>query len=104
MTVDMIPVQSSNLSHVGYDADTQTLHVQFKNGGRRGTHANVPPELHQAMMSSDSLGGFYARHIRGRAAHPWEPWTGDVTEAPEPVAKDPDDTHPLSHIEGIDEA
>jgi hypothetical protein len=59
--IDLEPVDSSNVSGVGYDPDSQTLHVEFK-GGSRYEYAGVPPETHAELMKADSIG----RHLHGR--------------------------------------
>lgn len=66
---ERVPVVSSNIASIGYDADEQTLVVEFK-GGRLYRYADVPKETHQALMRADSVGGYFARHIKG--AHPCE--------------------------------
>lgn len=64
--MDMQPVESSNVSAVGYDPDSQTLHVEFK-GGSRYEYAGVPPEAHAELMQSDSIGRHL--HERIKSAH-----------------------------------
>ena len=63
--IDMQPVKSSNLSAVGYDAATNTLAVQFKNGGVYH-YAEVPADVFQQMLTAASPGGFYASAVRGQ--------------------------------------
>ena len=65
MAIDFQPVNSSNLAAVGYDKDTQTLHVQFSSGGAY-RYTGVPASTHQALMAAPSKGGFLAKHIKGR--------------------------------------
>lgn len=59
----MKPVKSSNISAIGYDAETKTLTVQFSSGGKH-SYAGVPPETHQAMMSAESIGKYFHAKIR----------------------------------------
>ena len=59
----LIPVDSSNLSKVGYDAGRRELEVHFRNGGAH-RHVDVPPEKYAGLMSADSHGSYYAANIR----------------------------------------
>jgi hypothetical protein len=65
---EMVPVTSSNLKAVGYDADAKELHVQFKNGGHY-SYAGVPPEKHRALMAAASKGAHLHAHIKGQHPH-----------------------------------
>lgn len=58
----MIKVQSSNIDSV--DHDGKTLTVRFKSGTVYSYHS-VPEPVFRKMMSADSIGGYFARHIRG---------------------------------------
>lgn len=64
----MTEVQSSNVHSIGFDEADGSLHVRFKD--KAGTpskvyrHPGVPRELHETLMAADSIGGFYAKHIR----------------------------------------
>lgn len=68
----MIPlksVTSSNLESVGHDPVSNTLAVKFK--GRDEVHhfANVPADLVAEMHAAESIGGFFAKRIRGQYEH-----------------------------------
>lgn len=58
------PVTSDNLAEVGYDADLETLEVQFRHGGVY-QYYNVPPFMNERLMSADSLGRFFNAEIKG---------------------------------------
>ena len=58
-------VSSSNLADVTYDGATSTLTVRF-HSGRVYAYANVPANLHAALMSAASKGRFFHRWIRAR--------------------------------------
>ena len=66
--MDMQPVESSNVAAVGYDPDTQTLHVEYRNGGRY-EYAGVPPDSHAELMASDSIGRHLHTRIKGVHQH-----------------------------------
>lgn len=61
--MDREQVSSSNLDSVGYDADNETLEVEFKNG-RVYQYFNVPPFMHERLMQSDSIGKFFNAEIK----------------------------------------
>lgn len=57
-------VQSSAISSVGYN-DENTLEVRFSSGGTY-RFFNVPQSTVEQMLSSDSIGSFFATNISGR--------------------------------------
>ena len=56
-------VSSSNLSSVGYDADTQTLEIEFLNGTIY-QYFNVPPSVYDGLMKANSHGKYFHSNIR----------------------------------------
>lgn len=70
MNINRSPVVSSNLQSVGYDADSQTLEIQFQ--GSKGKPGNVyqyaafPPSEWAAFNASGSKGSFFANNIKGK--------------------------------------
>jgi KTSC domain len=63
--MNRIPVQSSNLRSIGYEAETELLEVEFRTGGLY-EYSGVPPEVHAALMSAQSHGSYFSREIRNR--------------------------------------
>lgn len=63
MAIDLKACESSNLAAHGYDPETRTLAVKFKNGGV-WHYANVPPEVHAGLCAAASKGGYFAKAIR----------------------------------------
>ncbi|WP_295754652.1 KTSC domain-containing protein [Undibacterium sp.] len=59
-----IPVSSSNVESVGYDEDSGTLEVEFKNGTLY-QYFDVPSNIYNSLMSASSVGGFLASSIKG---------------------------------------
>ena len=57
------PVHSSNLAAVGYDPNSETLEVEFKNG-RVYEYYNVPDFIHERLMQASSLGQFFNAEIK----------------------------------------
>lgn len=60
--MERIPVNSSNISSVGYDADSQTLEIGFTNGSVY-QYAGVPQSIYEGMMGSDSKGKYFHANI-----------------------------------------
>lgn len=73
MTIEMVPVTSRNMSHVGYDAEKNELHVKFHSGPTY-IHTGVQPDQHEAMMADNvpgkSIGQHYNTKFRGNEKHP----------------------------------
>ena len=53
--MEMKPVKSSNIKAVGYDKETNSLHVIFLSGGVY-EYLGVPERVHALLMASDSIG------------------------------------------------
>lgn len=67
--MDMVPVTSSNIEAIGYDAPAKELHVHFKGGGKY-KYLDVSPAKHAAFMKTASHGKHFAAKIRN--AHKFE--------------------------------
>lgn len=61
--MDMLPVVSSNLSAVGYDAANQQLYVQFHSGSVY-VYSNVPQTIYKSLMRAESKGSYHAAYIK----------------------------------------
>lgn len=57
-------VTSSNIASIGYDASSQTLEVEFLNGGVY-QYFDVPQHIYNGIMSADSHGQYLAQNIKG---------------------------------------
>jgi len=68
VAIPLIPVSSSQLAAVGYDAGTRELVIQFRASGRSQqaiySYQGVPPELATGLLAAESPGGYFHRHIR----------------------------------------
>lgn len=60
----MTYVSSSNIESIGFEADTNTLTVEFIKGGTY-EYSGVPEHLYDELMSADSKGTFFAANIKG---------------------------------------
>jgi hypothetical protein len=63
---NLVPVKSSNVDAVGYDAATKELHVRFKGNPKVYIHDGVTPQQHAAFLASPSKGKFYAANFKGK--------------------------------------
>lgn len=59
------PVSSSNIASIGYDADSNTLEIQFKNGGIY-RYYGVPQTVYAGLMAASSHGSYLAQNIKDR--------------------------------------
>lgn len=59
-----VPVTSSNIAEVGYDATTQTLEIMF-NDGAIYQYFDVPQAVYEGMLASGSVGKFFHAHVKG---------------------------------------
>lgn len=57
-------VSSSNIASIGYDADSQTLEIEFLNGGVY-QYFDIPQHMYRGLMQADSHGQFLAQNIKG---------------------------------------
>lgn len=58
------PVKSSSIASVAHDPATNTLEVQFANGGRY-QYEGVTADDHAALLGAASIGKHFQQHIRG---------------------------------------
>lgn len=58
-------VASSHLRSVGYDAASQTLEIEFNDGGIY-QYYGVPQGICQGLLGAASKGSYLAAHIKGR--------------------------------------
>lgn len=61
--MDRMLVQSSNVAEVGYDADTMTLEVLFKNGSLY-QYFDVPQQVYEELLHAESVGRFLSAQIK----------------------------------------
>ena len=58
-------VESSNLASIGYDSETSTLEIEFKNGAI-WQYFDVSESVWYEFDSSESKGRFFNREIKGK--------------------------------------
>jgi KTSC domain len=57
-------VDSSNVAAIGYEEDSQTLQVEFKNGTTY-QYFDVPLAIFEGMRDAASVGQYLNQHIKG---------------------------------------
>lgn len=57
-----IPVESSDIISIGYDAKAKMLEIEFKEG-RIYQYLDVEPDVYERFMRADSYGEFFFAHI-----------------------------------------
>lgn len=62
--MEMTRVESSNVETVGYEEESQTLQVEFKNGGMY-QYFDVPMHVYEELRDADSVGKYLAYNIKG---------------------------------------
>ncbi|CAM3843811.1 KTSC domain-containing protein [Deinococcus frigens] len=60
--VTLHPVDSSMMSHIGYDPASKTLTILF-NSGKRYDYDDVPPEVYARFLAASSQGSFFRNEI-----------------------------------------
>lgn len=61
--MDRIPVKSTEIALVGYDAAKGLLEIVFRRGGVY-RYRGVPPEIHKNLMEAPSLGTYFSENIK----------------------------------------
>ena len=62
--VEMNFVDSSSVEAIGYDTDTQELHVRFLNSGQTYVYFSVEDWVFQEFMQADSIGRYLNTNIK----------------------------------------
>lgn len=63
--IKMCDCSSESIAQYGYDAETKTLAVRFKNGSKLYHFTNVPQDAADSFTSAKSKGSHFQKHIRG---------------------------------------
>lgn len=66
--MERTPVISSHIAAIGYDADSETLEVEFNNGAVY-SYSGVPLGEYEGFMNADSKGTYLRVNIKGRYAY-----------------------------------
>lgn len=57
-------VTSSNIASIGYEPDSETLEIEFLNGGVY-QYFDVPQHVYDELMNASSHGQYLAQNIKG---------------------------------------
>lgn len=68
MKPTFVPVASSMIGEVAYDADRRELHVRFM-GGQTYVYADVPREVYDGLLAAESAGRYLNASVKGRYQH-----------------------------------
>jgi hypothetical protein len=63
--MERTPVDSSNISSIGYDEESTTLEIEFHNGAVY-QYFDVPFAVYDDLMGADSHGKYLAQNIKGK--------------------------------------
>lgn len=63
-TIIMLPVSSSQLKSIGYDAETSTLYVEFLKGTVY-KYNHVPQGVYDQFVAAESAGKYFGGFIKG---------------------------------------
>jgi hypothetical protein len=63
--MERVYVDSSVISAIGYDVESQVLEVEFRSK-RVYRYARVPPEAVEALLTAKSIGSYFNRRIKPR--------------------------------------
>ncbi|SEF28432.1 KTSC domain-containing protein [Variovorax sp. NFACC27] len=78
IVIAMKPVQSQQIASIGYDADSRTLAATFTRGpGTVYQYPNVDAKVFADLMTADSLGSYFGKHIRPLACKKFAPPAAD---------------------------
>jgi len=56
-------VSSSNIKSIGYESNSQTLEVEFRDGGIY-QYFNVASNTYEKLISAQSIGSFFHKYIK----------------------------------------
>jgi hypothetical protein len=65
MTTQMFPVQSSQISYIGFEEETNILYVTFSNN-TTWAYYSVSKEVFEALKNATSVGKYFNSEIKGK--------------------------------------
>lgn len=66
--IEMLPVDSSNVSEAGYDKDNKTLAIKFSDGSIYH-YTDVSRDTYDELMAAKSVGKYIHANIKGIYKH-----------------------------------
>ncbi|MEJ1360719.1 MAG: KTSC domain-containing protein [Candidatus Sedimenticola sp. (ex Thyasira tokunagai)] len=64
--MDWIPLRSSAIRRVAYDANTRQMYIDFENSDPHYSFCGVPESVYRGLISASSAGRYYNDHIKDR--------------------------------------
>jgi len=61
--MEMNSVNSSAISHIGYDRDTKQMKITFKQG-KTYDYCGVPENIFDEFLNASSVGKYYDKYIK----------------------------------------
>ncbi len=61
--MERLPVQSTEIALIGYDAQKLLLEITFRRGGVY-RYRGIPPEIYQKLMDAPSIGTYFSENIK----------------------------------------
>lgn len=61
--MDRTPVDSSNIASIGYDANSETLEIEFSSGTIY-QYFKVPGRTHSGLMAARSKGSYFNKYLK----------------------------------------
>ncbi len=58
------PVDSSNISSIGYDENSNTLEIEFRSGAIY-QYFDVPLNVFEGLRDAESKGQYFAQNVKG---------------------------------------
>jgi len=62
--IHMKSVESSMISHIGYDQETRTLRIRFHKGSNDYEYPDVPVEEYEVLRGAPSIGSHFHSSIK----------------------------------------
>ncbi len=62
--MERVHVSSTSIASVGYEAETSTLEIEFRESGDIYQYFGVPQHIHESLMQSGSKGSYFQAQIR----------------------------------------
>jgi len=66
--VSSVPVNSTLIAGVGYEANSTLLHLELRDGSLY-RYFGVPVEVYEGLLAAESKGAYFNRRIRGSFQH-----------------------------------
>ena len=69
MPIPMHPVNSSNISYIGYVEEDKELFITFRSNNSTYKYVDVSKDVYENLKASSSIGSYFRNHIQSKYAH-----------------------------------